>query len=667
MTLRTTLAARSSMIALATALALAGCGGGGSSGGPVDPGGTVSPPPPVSPPPVSPPPPPPVSPPPPPVSPPPPPPVSPPPPPPPPPPSSLFEVENPYALADANDVGDVRVDRTFIFGDSYSTDTRKVDDLTVENWGRFLKKDGKTANLSNFAVGGARARDSEAVTKNFRAQIDKFAGQDTKPNGRDLTITYFGYNDLGANNALSLSFDDYKTGLNRLRNDFGVTDNKQRLFVTMLHDWGRNPADKDELRAEVVQWNKWIADYANGKDRVVAVDLFTPFERIYENPSKYGFTNVTSVDKDKSGSTALYVDGSHFGERGQSIIAQIYEYYLTRGWDFSNTLSAGSAATKKLNEDLDKDRVFSFAADGSKAQGEGLRLFSLGGKPGDEASFAEGGKGTGTGFRSHFAQDRHDGGIGLQYGLTDGLDVGVAFGSYGSESTTERDLSRNRTLVEQKAISLFGDADLGPAGALGHWRGHTRVTIGENDLMSLSEDELIGRRNSARTEGESFSVSERLTGVVRGESALGGFWLTPSLDLTYSHQKIDGYRIANDYVGDTVYGDSDAGELWGAMSLAARLDPFDLGNERFLGLTAHASWARSLLRDDHKVDIRETGTFARNSSETIEKNAENIVSMGLSGTLNMNEKLDLTAGYGLTMRTGQDEEHALRIGVDWKF
>ena len=623
---------RSSVIAITTALALSGCGGGGSSAGSSNPE-------PVSPPPVSPP------------------------PPPPPPPPSVFEVTNPYALSDAGDVDDVKVDRTFIFGDSYSQTTRVTDDdVTVRDWINTLVDDGKTSTFSNFSVGGARARDSEVVRKSFRAQVDKFVAQDKRPDGGDLTVTYFGYNDIHANNALDLSFADYKTSLNRLI-DLGATDKKQRLFVTMLHDWGRNPGDSDSLRDKVIQWNKWIAGYANNRSRVVAVDLFTPFERIYENPEKYGFTNVTTVDKDKAASTALYVDDSHFGDRGQNIIGQIFEYYLTRGWDFSNTLDAGSAATAELNDDLDNDRVFSFAGDEN-----GLRLFPLGNGRGPDAMLTgTEATGPGTGFRAHFAQEGGNGGIGMQYGLGDGIKVGIALGSYDSESATERDRSRNRALVEQKSLSLYGDTDLGSMGALGHWRGHTRMTFGENDIRSLAEDELIGRRNSARTEGRSFSVSERFTGAIRSESPLGGFWLTPSLDLTYSHQQIDGYRIANDYVGDTIYGGSDAGELRGALGLTARLDPFDLGNDRFLGLTAHASWARSLLRDDHKVDIRQTGPFADSTSETIERNAETIVTMGIGSTMTVNEKLDLTAGYNLTTRTGHDDNHSMRVGIGWKF
>ena len=558
-------------------------------------------------------------------------------------------MSNPYALADADDVRDVKVDRTFVFGDSYSVTLRDGN----RNWINFVKADGRTGAYSNFAVSGATAGSDTA--KSFKDQVDAFAAQDRRANGGDLTVAYFGYNDLHLRDDLSASFADYKTGLNRLIS-LGATGRDQRLFVTMLHDWGRNPRNEDDLRQYVIQWNKWVADYANNKDRVVAVDMFTPFERIYGNPSKYGFDNVATVDAAHSDSTALYYDSAHFGERGQDIIAQVYEYYLTRGWDFSNTLKAGSEATAELNRDLDAGKVFSLAD-----SGQPLQFFSLGGGNADPGTIPV--RGPQTGFRSQFAQERQDGGIGLQYGLHDGFQVGVAFGDYSAQSRMERQLSQNEAQVQQRSVSIFSDADLGDAGMLGRWHSRTRVTAGRNDIVSLAGDDLIGSRNRAQTEGRSYGIGQRFAGAIRAD----GMWLTPSVSVDYSRQEVDGYRIANDYVGDTIYSGSAADELWATLGLAARLDPLDLGDDHFLGLTGHASWARSLIRDDHVVDIRQAGLFSQHTREVIEQEQEDIVAMGFDGTLSVGAHADLSAGYGLTMRTGEDDDHAVRIGFTWRF
>ena len=45
------------------------------------------------------------------------------------------------------------------------------------------------------------------------------------------------------------------------------------------------------------------------------------FDKVFQNPAAYHLTNVTTPDPANSGSTALYFDSTHFGKKGQWLIA----------------------------------------------------------------------------------------------------------------------------------------------------------------------------------------------------------------------------------------------------------------------------------------------------------------------------------------------------------
>jgi hypothetical protein len=51
-------------------------------------------------------------------------------------------------------------------------------------------------------------------------------------------------------------------------------------------------------------------------------------------------------------------DDLHFGYRGQTLIRQVVQYYLTRGWDWSNTEKDPAKARQKLVTDLRAGKVF---------------------------------------------------------------------------------------------------------------------------------------------------------------------------------------------------------------------------------------------------------------------------------------------------------------------
>ena len=60
------------------------------------------------------------------------------------------------------------------------------------------------------------------------------------------------------------------------------------------------------------------------------------------DPSKYLYDN----------------DPYHFAERGQMLIRQVVQYYLTRGWDWANAYKDPATARQKLVADLVAGNVF---------------------------------------------------------------------------------------------------------------------------------------------------------------------------------------------------------------------------------------------------------------------------------------------------------------------
>jgi hypothetical protein len=140
----------------------------------------------------------------------------------------------------------------------------------------------------------------------------------------------------------------------------------------MGHNWGRSPAYKTKgaqtMRKRTIVWDDFVArtaqSFSSSYGNIVAVDLFTAFERVYQNPGAFCFSNVTDpLPKGGNPDKYLYdyeTGGGlfHFGARGQDLIKQVIQYYLTRGWDWSNTYKSPSTAKQKLTADLDAGKVF---------------------------------------------------------------------------------------------------------------------------------------------------------------------------------------------------------------------------------------------------------------------------------------------------------------------
>lgn len=286
-----------------------------------------------------------------------------------------FAVPNPYATGLEN--GEIAARRLYVFGDSYSKKGRKA----FHNWAEQLSLDERNAGsgapvfpiLKDFAVSGATAGVYGGSINNFGRQVTRWLATNPPFSTRDLTTVYLGYNDIrlgtdpGASD-LAGSMTAYRSGLQQVI-AAGAVGKSRRIFLIMPHDWGRSPryvanGQSGLMRQRTQVWNAFVADLANQSayTRLVAIDLFTSFDCIFRQPADFGFTNVTDPRPKTAGpSTYLYDlnDDLHFGERGQALVRQVIQYYLTRGWDWSNTVKDPASARNHLVGDLKAGKVFS--------------------------------------------------------------------------------------------------------------------------------------------------------------------------------------------------------------------------------------------------------------------------------------------------------------------
>ena len=286
-----------------------------------------------------------------------------------------FAVPNPYAAGTGDT--DIAIRRLVAFGDSYTKLKRK----SWRNWAEQLRYEltnpatGKTlvTALPGYAVGGATAGSYAGETNNLARQVTRWLGTSPKFINRDLTMVYLGYNDIKRSFAangwdIAQAKADYQTQLNRIITA-GAADGSRRVFLVLPHDWGRSPryvANQTEagiMRQRTESLNGFLAGlaYQSSYSGVIALDLFTAMECVFRQPADFGFDNVTQV-RPSGADPAKYLfdlnDDIHFGRRGQELIRQVVQYYLTRGWDWANTDKDPATARRKLVAELEAGKVF---------------------------------------------------------------------------------------------------------------------------------------------------------------------------------------------------------------------------------------------------------------------------------------------------------------------
>ena len=201
-----------------------------------------------------------------------------------------------------------------VFGDSYSLTLRDG----VRDWPALLQEQRLAGRIANFAKSGTTAATRSGP--DFAKAIHRWE-QAGRPLGD--TVVYLGYLDIGGD--LAKSRAGYQAGIDELV-AAGAASGRNRLFLVEPHDVGSMPlfnrtARRGYLRRQTEDWDGFVA-YTAHHVGAAPVDVFAAIDRVLRDPRRYGFTNVTTVDRAHSATTALYREPFHVGQHGQAIIAR---------------------------------------------------------------------------------------------------------------------------------------------------------------------------------------------------------------------------------------------------------------------------------------------------------------------------------------------------------
>lgn len=515
------------------------------------------------------------------------------------------EVNNPFSSG-AN--GAVQVNTLRAFGDSY-TDKRWTDFSGTDNWVEITRRRGWAIRTENYAIGGARAQYGES--RALDQQISTWEGRNSPISERDLTIIYMGHNDIGRTGSpdnLGRATVGYKDAVARLVKD-GATSGNNRLFITLLHDWSKGPGVADVVPAQqVVHWNNILAGLANATPNAIAVDMYTVFNRIFANPEKFGFTNVSGADPSRSAIDALYHDGTHLGSRGQDIIARVYHHYITRGWHWASTVAAGAQATERLNRDIDNGTLVLNWDDETGRLGRGMRLLALG------ADQSNGLLREGWRRRNVFRLDdagegrgetRAPRGLAFDFQAGGGERsapagrFGLALLQYGQEGRLPLTSASERFTAsrDSSAAAFYWHRPLGG------FTFSTQVARVDHRDVSRAGDELLELATLNRTSGHSWTFEQK----IRRRLEWQGSRITPWVSIGAERHQLDPATLASPYTSDVRFASS-ASQYWTAgLGLDVQSPLFAIDGGHKLQLGASLQHRTSLSRRHVQVYMQELG------------------------------------------------------------
>lgn len=564
---------------------------------------------------------------------------------------------NPFAAPGATTFSEVKVKTMRVYGDSYSALDFTEPRGTI-NWATELRNRGRVERVDNYAIGGARA--AKGTSTAFDRQVNASLNSNNPigagdPLNGDLAVVYFGYNDIGRTGSadgLRSARAGYFDGINTLIRA-GATNGRNRIFLTQIHDWSRNPRNDPSTAGQVVQWNDFIAAQANANPNIVAVDLYTVFNRIYENPSRFGFVNVTTRDFRRSAIDALYLDLNHFGNRGQDVISRTFEHYLTRGWEWASTVNAGAEAALRLNQDID-NRVLLFSHNQRQQPRAGFAFHAMGNLEQEayqparlsmrEGAFPLSAHPAKLDFQSSLnptaASTR-----GFALSFTPERSLGQNPGSLGvaiNTSHTPRYFNERHNSLSQKTD--FNATTVYWHKAVKGFDFTTQASFLRTKTDSYKYDDLLDLRVANAGAGSTWSFEQRL----RHSSRQGNLTFSPWLSLTHLTHSLDAQTAQSLYTSDVRYSANRSSEWLSGVGLDVRTDPIELGHRRSLTLGAGLSHQFSLKREAMGVSMQETGGFGAYGAvqrETFDRGRINRTQLGLSAALSLSPTFNVQAHY----------------------
>jgi hypothetical protein len=556
---------------------------------------------------------------------------------------STPSVANPYSSSGGSSLGEVHVNTMRVFGDSYS-DPNFTNSIGTINWATQMQGRGTVTKSDIYAIGGARASYGEA--RAFDKQIDNWKNRGSAIADRDLTVVYLGHNDMGRNgspdNNLTNAKKGYSDGVARLIAAGAAADNR-RLFVTQLHDWGRGPGVSSLASQQVIGWNNYIASVANATPNVIAVDMYTVFQRVFNEPGKFGFNNVSTANPSRSAVDTLYHDATHFGNRGQDIITRVYQHYLTRGWDWANSVSAGADSAGRINQDIDNGTLVLSMAEQKTLQ-PGFRLLPLGLREGDAFQF----NARNSRVFQPFAQTPQGS---APTGLAFDMRVGSADNAQSSRmgiavfqqdqakylSTTEQ---RNSKQYTSDAVSLYWNKPVSG------WVMSSQVSHVDLKFASHAQDGLVRRTLENRQSGSTWSFENKMRYPMRGEF----FSVTPWVSLTNQSHSLDPALTSTLYTTDVLFSSNRVNEWLSGIGVDLQTDPISLSGQRKLRFGGSLHHTSSLSRDTVTVSMRESGSPNVVQREIFPLSKVERTQLGLQATMDVARHLQFSATYGAELQ-----------------
>lgn len=559
--------------------------------------------------------------------------------------SGASGVSSPFSADGSSALGSVHVGTMRVFGDSYS-DPSFTGSLGTSNWSQLLVGKGLVTNNKNYAIGGARA--ISGTVRGFDVQLNSALGSSgTAIADGDLSVVYLGHNDIGRNGSpdgLVRATTDYKTGIERLI-AAGATADNRRIFVTQLSNWSRAPGVSDGTGNQVRAWNTMLADLANGNPNIIAVDMYTPFERVFANPTAYGFNNVTTAGGSSSASSALFYDTIHYGSRGQEIISRVYQHYLTRGWDWANSVSAGAAASAQINKDIDEGTLVLGLA-GQQDLKYGFRLLPLGVSGSNALSLGAQSSAVFRPFETTttFGQSAPSG-LALDAGLgsvakPNAGRIGVAVYQYQQASSLAAAQERSGRSYTANALSLYWHQ---PVDNLNFSSKLSHLNL---QFDSQAQDDMVNLSLQNRSTGNSWSLENTL----RYPLTSAGWDFTPWVSLTGQTHHLDSANVKSLYTTDVRYGSNQMNELLTGLGIDVQSKPIYFSGGKRLQWGGSLSHTTSLYRDAIRVSMEELGTPGLVQSEVFASPRINRTQLALQATLDVAKLVQFRATVGTRLQ-----------------
>ena len=552
-------------------------------------------------------------------------------------------VASPYSSGGGSALGEVRVNTMRVFGDSYS-DPSFTNSIGTINWATQMQGRGTVSNSDIYAIGGARASFGEA--RAFDKQIDNWQRRGSAIGDGDLTVVYLGHNDMGRlgspDNNLTNAKTGYSAGVARLLAAGAATDNR-RLFVTQLHDWGRAPGVSSLASRQVIGWNNYIASVANATPNVIAVDMYTVFQRVFSDPAKYGFTDVANANPSRSSVDALFHDSTHFGNRGQDIITRVYQHYLTRGWDWANSVSAGADSAARINQDIDNGTLVLSMAE-QKALQPGFRLLPLGLRESDVFQFNARNSKVFQPFSSIRQTSAPTGlALDMRVGSADNAQssrLGVAVFQQDQTKYLATTALRNSKQYTSDAVSMYWNKPVA-GGVMSSQLSHLDL-----NFASHAQDSLVQRTLENRQRGSTWSFENKMRYPMRGDF----FSVTPWLSLTSQSHSLDPSLTSTLYTTDVQFSSNRVNEWLSGIGVDLQTDPIALSSQRKLRFGGSLHHASSLSRDTVTVSMRESGTPGVVQREIFPLPKVERTQLGLQATMDVARHLQFSATYGAQLQ-----------------